>query len=72
MLPADQDQNFSSPFNIEFQVLNTFENMENGAVAPKEQMLYFPYYFHIHSISKGSKKLLRSKWLALCTLDNFS
>ena len=25
------------------QVLNTFENiMENGAFAPKEQMLYFP------------------------------
>ena len=48
MLPADQDQNFSSPLNIEFQVLNTFENLENGAVAPKGQMLYFPYYFHIH------------------------
>ena len=24
------------------QVLNTFENMENEAFAPKEQMLHFP------------------------------
>ena len=32
------------------KVLNTFENiMENGAFAPNEQMLHFPY-FHIHAI----------------------
>ena len=24
------------------EVLNTFDNMENGAFAPKEQMLHFP------------------------------
>ena len=29
--------------------------MENGAFAPKEQMLHFPYYFQIHDISKASK-----------------
>ena len=28
------------------EALNTFENiMENGAFAPKEQMLHFPQYF---------------------------
>ena len=38
------------------EVLNTFESiMENGAFAPKEQMLHFPIYFQIHDISKGSK-----------------
>ena len=37
------------------EVLNTFENiMKNGAFAPKEQMLHFPY-FQIH-ISKVSKR----------------
>ena len=36
-------------------VLYTFENiMENGAFAPKEQMLHFSY-FQIHDISKVSK-----------------
>ena len=29
--------------------------MENGAFAPKEQMLHFPLYFQIHDISKGIK-----------------
>ena len=46
------------------EVLNTFENiMENGAFAPKEQMLHFPQYFQIHGISKVSKVLLCSKGL---------
>ena len=27
--------------------------MENGAFAPEEQMLHFPYYFQIHDISKA-------------------
>ena len=31
--------------------------MENGAFAPKEQMLHFPY-FQIHDISKASKRVL--------------
>ena len=36
--------------------MNTFENiMENGAFAPKEQMLHFPEYLQIHDISKASK-----------------
>ena len=36
------------------EVLNTFENnMENGAFAPKEQMLHSPLYFQIHDISKA-------------------
>ena len=43
--------------------MNTFENiMENGAFAPKEQMLHFPYYFQIHDISKA---LLWSEGLLL-------
>ena len=29
--------------------------MENGAFAPKEQMLHFPQYFQISDISKASK-----------------
>ena len=38
------------------KVLNSFKNiMKNGAFAPKEQMLHFPYYFQIHEISKASK-----------------
>ena len=28
--------------------------MENGAFAPKEQMLHFPLYFQIHGILKAS------------------
>ena len=36
--------------------MNIFENiMENGAFAPMEQMLHFPWYFQKHSISKVSK-----------------
>ena len=36
-----------------------FENiMENGAFAPKEQMLHFPYFFQIHDISKASKGVI--------------
>ena len=31
--------------------------MENGAFAPKEQMLHFPY-FQIHDISKASKGVI--------------
>ena len=34
--------------------------MENGAFAPKEQMLHFPYFFQIRDISKA---LLWSKGL---------
>ena len=37
------------------EVLNTFENMENGAFASKEQMLHFPQYFQKHDISKAPK-----------------
>ena len=33
--------------------------MENGAFAPKEQMLHFPKYFQIHDISKASKGVTR-------------
>ena len=41
-------ENFSS-------VLNTFENIvENGAFAPKEQMLHIPKYLQKHDISKVS------------------
>ena len=29
--------------------------MENGAFAPREQMLPFPHFFQIHGISKASK-----------------
>ena len=29
--------------------------MENGAYAPKEQMLHFPKYFQIHDIPKATK-----------------
>ena len=29
--------------------------MENGAFAPKKQMLHFPLCFQIHDISKPSK-----------------
>ena len=32
--------------------------MENGAIAPKEQMLRFPYYFQIYDISKASKGVI--------------
>ena len=39
--------------------MNTFENiMENGAFAPKEQILHFPYYFQIDDISKRSKGVI--------------
>ena len=33
--------------------------MENGAFAPKEQMLHFSKYFHIHDISKASEGVIR-------------
>ena len=40
--------------------------MENGAFAPKEQMLHFPKYFQIHDISKQqSKTCLKVKSLGL-------
>ena len=33
------------------KILYTFENiMENGAFAPGDQMLNFPWYFQIHDI----------------------
>ena len=32
--------------------------MENGAFAPKEQMLHFSYYFQIHDISDKGVKML--------------
>ena len=32
--------------------------MENGAFAPKEQMLHFPKYFEIDDISKESKGVI--------------
>ena len=32
--------------------------MENGAFAPKEQMLHFSKYFHKHGISKASKGVI--------------
>ena len=32
--------------------------MENGAFAPKEQMLHFPIYFQISDISKVSKGVI--------------
>ena len=32
--------------------------MENGAFAPKEQMLHFPQLFQIHDISKLSKGII--------------
>ena len=40
--------------------MNTFENtMENGAFAPKEQMLHFAKkYFQKHDISKASKGVI--------------
>ena len=39
-------------------MLSTFENiMENGAFAPSEQMLHFPY-FQMYDISKASKGII--------------
>ena len=35
--------------------------MENGAFAPKEQMLHFPYYFQIHDILKASKGAMEKR-----------
>ena len=32
--------------------------MENGAFAPKEQMLHFLQYFQQHDISKASKDII--------------
>ena len=32
--------------------------MENGAFAPREQMLHLLYYFQIHDISKASKGVI--------------
>ena len=40
--------------------------MENGAFAPKEQMLHFPYFFQMHDISKTSKGVIMSKGLNIC------
>ena len=32
--------------------------MDNGAFAPKEQMLHFPLYFQTHDILKVSKGVI--------------
>ena len=32
--------------------------MENGAFAPKEQKLHFPYYFKVYDILKASKSVM--------------
>ena len=37
--------------------------MENGTFAPLEQMLYFPLYFQILSISKASKGPIMEYWV---------
>ena len=37
--------------------------MENGAFAPKEQMLHFPPYFQIRDISKASRGAILEKWV---------
>ena len=40
--------------------MKTFEkNMENGAFAPKEQMLHFPLNFQIQDISMASKGVMK-------------
>ena len=40
--------------------MNTFENiMENGAFAPKEQMLHFPQYFQIYDTSKAGSSMMK-------------
>ena len=45
-------------------VLNTFENiMENGAFAPKEQMLHFDNIFKIMTFQRRQKALLWNKGL---------
>ena len=35
--------------------------MENGALAPKEQMLLFPLYFQIHDISNSSRGVINEQ-----------
>ena len=32
--------------------------MENGAFAPKEQMIHFPKYFQVHDIPKALKGIV--------------
>ena len=47
--------------------MNTFENiMENGAFAPKDQMLQFPLYFQILDISKASKDAIMEYRVKKC------
>ena len=46
--------------------------MENGAIAPKEQMLHFQEYFQIHNISKVSKGvIMESRFIqaSLCKIQ---
>ena len=51
------------------QVLCTFENMENGEFAPKEQMLHFQYYIFKYMIfQRRQKALLWSRGLKQNTL----
>ena len=45
------------------EVLNTFENMENGAFAPKEQMLHFHNTFKDMIFQRCQKALLWGKGL---------
>ena len=53
------------------KVLNTFENvMENGAFAPKEQMLHFPYIFKYMIFQRSQKALLWSKGLKLVIITS--
>ena len=43
------------------KVLNTFKNIKESQAfaSPLEQMLHFPQYFQIHSISKPSKGIIK-------------
>ena len=56
--------NIEKKINKKLVKLSNFENiMENGAFAPKEQLLHFPLYFQLHDISKASKGVKWSKGL---------
>ena len=45
--------------------------MENGAFAPKEQMLHFPSHFQIHDIFQSVNALLWSKGLSQHSIVHF-
>ena len=58
LLYASQSSFGSIKINLS-SVVNTFENiMENGAFAPKEQMIHFPKYFQVHDIPKALKGIV--------------